>query len=150
MSGSPQYFYLLTQEKTMLSIINSQKLNASIGNKAIHLLKAGYKTGYLAVMGILLSAFLLASCASTGTDFNSDNVKKLKPGMTEEQVINLLGAKPMQRTKTGKGQEYMLSWAYSSAYALPFGIGTKSKAKGLIITFDGNKKMKEITSETNM
>ena len=134
----------------MSSIINAQKVNASIGNKVIHVVKAGFKTSCLKAMGIFLSAFLLASCASTGRDFNSDNVSKLKPGMTEEQVINLLGAQPMQRTKTGKGQEYMLSWNYASAYALPFGIGAKSKAKGLVITFDGNKKMREVTSETNM
>lgn len=134
----------------MSAIINSQKVNASIFSNIVQAAKARSQSSYLAVACILLSIFFLASCASVGTNFNSDNVKKLKPGMTEEQVINLLGAKPMQRTKIGKGQEYMLSWNYASATSLPFGIGASSKAKGLVITFDGNKKMKEITSETNM
>ena len=66
----------------------------------------------LLVLG--LSALALVGCASTrmGSDFNSENVNKLKVGKTiEKEVMQLIG-KPIQRTRSADGT-VILQYMYS-------------------------------------
>jgi outer membrane protein assembly factor BamE (lipoprotein component of BamABCDE complex) len=68
-------------------------------------------------IAILFSAAaLLAACA--GTSFNWDSARKVQPGMTQQQLTEIMGA-PYMVTSRGKNQV----WIYS--YASTFG-GAKS------------------------
>jgi hypothetical protein len=64
---------------------------------------------------LICLAFLTAGCASVGTDFNVATVQSLQPGMTEAQVIQILG-QPNTRTRLMDGSE-QLGWVYGHSSA---------------------------------
>ncbi len=82
----------------------------------------------------LMPLLFLTSCASIGTAYKHNNIKKLTPGMTEQAVISILGAEPIHRFDSQNG-EYSLQWMH-----LRIGIGT-GKASGVIIDFSSDNKM---------
>jgi outer membrane protein assembly factor BamE (lipoprotein component of BamABCDE complex) len=59
----------------------------------------------------LILSLLLAACASSGANFRDDRLGQLQPGMTEQEVIGVLGAQPVSRTYTGDGS-YIAMWQY--------------------------------------
>jgi len=82
----------------------------------------------------LLLAFLLASCASTGgKNFNETNVSQLHPGMTEQEVIQILEGKPSYHEYHADGT-YTASWIYTRANALTSSV----ESKLIYILFDKN------------
>jgi hypothetical protein len=58
--------------------------------------------------GFCLAVWLLAGCA--GTHFDWDNARKLKPGMTQPEVTQLMGSPYSVRTAPGK-TIWVWSWA---------------------------------------
>lgn len=56
----------------------------------------------------LLSIVLLTACA--GTNFEWDNARQIKAGMTEQEVTNIMGAPYLVRSESGK-----LTWVWSYA-----------------------------------
>lgn len=80
----------------------------------------------------LLLAFLLASCASTGgKNFNEANVSKLHPGMTEQEVIQVLEGNPSYHEYHADGT-YTASWIYTRANVL----ASSAESKLIYILFD--------------
>ena len=55
--------------------------------------------------------FLLSACA--GTNFSWDEVEKVKPGMSESEVIGILG-KPTARKQSG--DVVVLAWSHANAF----------------------------------
>jgi len=53
---------------------------------------------------------LIVGCASTkmGNDFNSENVSKLKVGVTTEQEVVQLIGQPSQRTRSSDGSVHLM------------------------------------------
>jgi hypothetical protein len=84
---------------------------------------------------------LLVGCASVGTNFDVATVQALKPGMTEAQVIQTLGA-PNSRTRMPDGSE-MFGWTYGHAAA--FG---SASGKAATLKFDAGGRYIGIMSTT--
>lgn len=60
---------------------------------------------------VAVVALFLAGCA--GTNFKWDDAYKIQPGMTEAEVIQILG-KPYQTLR--RGNETLLTWSYAEAF----------------------------------
>ena len=59
----------------------------------------------------LILSLLLTACASAGANFKEDRLGQLQPGMTEQDVIGVLGAPPVSRIYTADGS-YIAMWQY--------------------------------------
>ena len=62
-------------------------------------------------IGTLSAVILLASCA--GTPFKWEDVDKIKNGMSEAELVSILG-KPYSRTQTGN--TVILTWSSATAF----------------------------------
>lgn len=93
-------------------------------------------------LAVLTAVVLLVSgCASVGTNFDPAAVQSLQPGMTEAQVIQVLGS-PNSRTRLADGSE-MLGWTYGHAVA--FG---SASGKAAILRFGPDGRYVGIMSST--
>jgi outer membrane protein assembly factor BamE (lipoprotein component of BamABCDE complex) len=116
------------------------------------------KTLFNYIALIVVAVSLCLGCASTkrGSDFNSENISKLKVGITTEQeVIQLIG-QPTNRTRKSDGS-VILSYMYSpgqtihafSAITNPDLIQNAGKGrKTLTVILDADGKVKQF-SETS-
>ncbi|MFI4911327.1 MAG: outer membrane protein assembly factor BamE [Sedimentisphaeraceae bacterium JB056] len=96
------------------------------------------------VLTILLSmSFFLTSCTVVGTVYKHDNIQQLKVGMTEQEVINILGAEPFSRSALNGG--YLLQWQYSYGTAL-----ATCGARHLAVLFSNDGKMIKVTQDTRV
>lgn len=59
---------------------------------------------------VVVCVNLIVGCASTkmGNDFNSENVSKLKVGVTTEQEVVQLIGQPSQRTRSSDGSVHLM------------------------------------------
>jgi hypothetical protein len=57
-------------------------------------------------------ALLAAGCA--GTAFRWEDTERVKPGMTEAEVVAILG-KPYSRTQSSNGNK-ILTWSFATAF----------------------------------
>jgi hypothetical protein len=76
---------------------------------------------------VLTAVLLTAACASVGTNFDVATVQSLQPGMSEAQVVGLLGA-PNSRTRLPDGSE-MLGWTYGHGTAFGSASGKAAMLK---------------------
>ena len=60
------------------------------------------------IFPIIAACLTLSGCA--GTNFEWDNARQIKAGMTEQEVTNLMGAPYLVRSESGK-----LTWVWSYA-----------------------------------
>jgi len=60
---------------------------------------------------VLSSVIVLAACA--GTNFKWEDTEKIQNGMSEEEVVSILG-KP--RTRSQSGNVSSLMWVYATAF----------------------------------
>lgn len=90
--------------------------------------------------GILI-LLLLAGCASVGTNVNMATVDSLKPGMTQAEVISVVG-RPNVRTRLADGSE---QWIWSYGHANTFG-STKSNA--VMVKFGPDGRYLGVMSQT--
>ena len=93
---------------------------------------------------ILTLSLILAACASSGANFKGDRLNQLRPGMTEQTVINILGAKPVSRTYMADGS-YIAVWQYVHVVYVST---TDNKLVSLL--FDKNHKFVRIMSTVNV
>jgi hypothetical protein len=75
-------------------------------------------------------ALLLVACASSGTDFRIEDAQKVKIGMTEAEVVQIMGSKPSDVQATA-GSE-LWRWIH---VATPDG----SPSKSFAVKFVGGK-----------
>ena len=99
----------------------------------------------LPLLFVVFSLFLITSCISTGTEFNSDAIAKLKPGMLEENVVSILGGQAQTRTASSN-DSYVLIWSYSYSGFM----GLNTEVKSISILFDSKHKMKKIMTQARM
>lgn len=64
------------------------------------------------VMAMLPLMLWAAGCA--GTPFKWEDTEKVRDGMTEQEVVAILG-QPYSRTQSGKTR--ILTWSYSAAFS---------------------------------
>lgn len=84
---------------------------------------------------LILAIALLAGCASTGNNFNADNLARLEPGITTvAQASELLGAKPTQTINRPDGKKGVV-WQYVSSKAFS---GTDIKQAVLLFDAQGH------------
>lgn len=63
-------------------------------------------------IGILLAALTLFGCASSGKNFNADNLARLEPGITSvDETSEILGSKPIQTINRADGKKGIV-WQY--------------------------------------
>jgi len=86
----------------------------------------------------ILPLLFLTSCMVIGPVFHDEDVEKLEAGMTEQKVIEILGAKPTARSKHSDGS-YLLQWIYN--YVTDIGV---SGGRHIAILFSSEGKMIEI------
>lgn len=67
------------------------------------------------ILIIGLAIYLLAGCASAGRNFSFSEARKIQAGMSEQDVIRLLGPPSMVTTK---GDTQVWVWSYATAGAL--------------------------------
>lgn len=93
----------------------------------------------------LMPLLFLASCSTkdifVGDVYEHDNIQKLTEGMTEQEVISILGAEPSTRTIL-KNDNCLLQWYYTHA-----SLG-KAVSRHVAILFSSDNKMIKITSTT--
>ena len=90
----------------------------------------------------LVAGFLLGGCASTGTNFNPNAVSQLHAGMTESDVIVLMGHPNGQSSLPNGG--HILVWMHSTGTA--FGTG-EARSVSVLIGPDGT--MQRVLNETS-
>jgi len=87
------------------------------------------------------AALLLAACATVGTDYSQTTVESLRPGMTQAEVVSLLG-NPSSRTTLADGTE---QWMWVHAKANAFG---SARSKAVMLKFGPDKRFVEVMSAT--
>lgn len=97
----------------------------------------------LVIALLLLPLLFLTSCTVVGNVYKHENVEQLEPGMSEQEVIAILGAGPSSRSVAGDG--YLLQWQYSYGTALATGGG-----RHVAVRFSNDNKMVEITHDTRI
>ena len=80
------------------------------------------------------AGLLLAGCASVGTDYDVNALSQLKPGMSQSQVVGMLG-KPNTQARLPDGRT-VLVWSHSKASA--FG---HARARSVSLQFDADGKL---------
>ena len=92
----------------------------------------------------LMPLLFLTSCSTikVGDFYEHDNIEQLTEGMTEQEVISILGAEPSDRTTYMKNGNYLLQWHYSHASL------SKNGSRHLAILFSSDNKMIKITHAT--
>jgi hypothetical protein len=83
---------------------------------------------------MLGAAMLMAGCVSVGTNYDVNALSQLKPGMSQADVIGLLG-KPNTEAKLPDGKT-VLGWVHSTGTA--FG---GASARSVSLQFDPNGKL---------
>jgi hypothetical protein len=78
-------------------------------------------------LGALVCVVGLAGCAA-GTNFSWEDTERVHPGMTEQEVVAILG-KPYTRQQSN-GQTTKLVWAHAGAFSGP---------KAVSFTFENGK-----------
>lgn len=76
---------------------------------------------------------LLAGCATAGNDFSLTTVESLNAGMSQSEVIALLG-QPTGRTRLADGSSQLI-WSHAKANA--FG---SARSKAVVLRFDTDGK----------
>lgn len=79
---------------------------------------------------VWLLAGMLGGCAA-GTDFTWENARKIRPGMTAEEVHSLMGRPYMVRTV---GDRTIWTWSHATSFG---------GAKALAVSFDKDGKIIE-------
>jgi outer membrane protein assembly factor BamE (lipoprotein component of BamABCDE complex) len=107
-------------------------------------------TTFICIALGLTCVSLICGCVNTtqGSDFNSENVSKLKVGeTTEQEVIQLIG-QPIHVTRNSDGTAY-LTYMYSpgATYTVftPMSPTTRQQMKSLTVILDANGKVKSWT-----
>lgn len=85
----------------------------------------------------------LSGCASVGTDYSAAAVDQLRPGMTRDQVIALMGP-PNTETTLGDGRA-QLGWSHARSAA--FGATT---SKAIFLGFDAAGRYTGVSSASAM
>jgi outer membrane protein assembly factor BamE (lipoprotein component of BamABCDE complex) len=78
------------------------------------------------VLAVSLIAGLVVGCA--GTPFQREDTQKVRSGMTEAEVVSILG-NPYSRSQSG--DRSVLTWSYADAFGTP--------AKAVSYTFRGGR-----------
>lgn len=78
-------------------------------------------------LGMVVVCVTLAGCASSGTKFEWANASKVQVGMTEADLIAVMGGRPNAVTTRGNVQSW--TWIYVSAN--PLEIGSRRVSFGL-------------------
>jgi hypothetical protein len=93
------------------------------------------------VVAACAAALCLAGCASSGTNFDPVAASNVKPGMTKDQVIAMLGS-PNVVTTTADGRQ-VLAWTHVNVNGL---VGS-SQVRSVSFIFDeGGRVMKPMGS----
>ncbi|PIQ93574.1 MAG: hypothetical protein COY75_03165 [Nitrospirae bacterium CG_4_10_14_0_8_um_filter_41_23] len=92
----------------------------------------------LIVIGLILISCM--SCVTMGNIFSDDDVKKIKPGMLEEEVIAILKAEPNSRSEYPNGT-YLLQWMYS------YGTPVSGGGRHIAILFGPERRVIKITHQ---
>ena len=85
-------------------------------------------------IAILGAAMLMAGCVSVGTNYDVNALSQLKPGMSQTDVIGLLG-KPNSQVKLPDGKT-VLGWVHSTGTA--FG---SASARSVSLQFDADGRL---------
>lgn len=75
---------------------------------------------------LAISAFILNACIYSGPDFDMEDARKVKPGMTEAQVKNILGS-PNGTFVDTAGE----TWSWTHIRAIP----GKADIKSFVVRF---------------
>jgi outer membrane protein assembly factor BamE (lipoprotein component of BamABCDE complex) len=100
---------------------------------------------------------LLVGCVSSGRPINQTKVRQIQKGVSTRSDVELLLGKPTSVTETDGaiGKTTTLTYMHISANATPesfipyvglFVSGAESKAQSVIIVFDGDGKVKDISN----
>lgn len=90
---------------------------------------------YVLLLGVLVLAVVMVSCASVGRDFDSAKVPMVEIGKTTKADIEAWFGKPYQITAlSNMPSGGVLRYIYTSAKA-SYG-GMKSSGKSLVVDFD--------------
>lgn len=95
------------------------------------------------IVAAAAAALSVTGCASMGTNYSESAVQSLKPGMTQREVIALMG-EPNSRVRLDDGRE-QLGWTHSTANA--FG---SAKARAIYLGFDANGRYNGKSSSSQM
>ena len=98
-------------------------------------------------MGLGLLVFALLMACATGQTIRDEDVAKLKQGMSEEEVTQIIGLKPFSRNTSPDGS-YHLQWVASKTVSSPIPGMSKSERKDLVINFGPDRKMRRITHQS--
>lgn len=93
----------------------------------------------------VLTAGLLAACATVGGEFDSSNVSEIRTGQTtKSDVFNMFGRPTMKGLEDGQ-----VTWTYVDYQYRPNLFGG-SKGRELKVTFDKNDRVVSYSYNTNM
>ena len=90
----------------------------------------------------LTPLLFLTSCSIVGDVYEHDNIQKLTVGMTEQEVISILGSEPSERTTYIKNGNRLLQWHYTH-----ISLG-KAVSRHVAIIFSSDNKMIKIIHTT--
>ena len=96
------------------------------------------------ILAALVFALILTSCASTGANFKEGNLGQLQPGMSEQQVIGILGATPVSRAYIADGS-YVAMWQYIHVVYV-----TATDNKLISLKFDKNHNFVRLVNSVNV
>jgi outer membrane protein assembly factor BamE (lipoprotein component of BamABCDE complex) len=81
---------------------------------------AGSGDRYMRILGIVALGAALASCASSGTQFEWANASKVVVGMTENELVATMGGRP-NAVATKADNTQVWSWIYVSTSIVQVG-----------------------------
>lgn len=70
---------------------------------------------------LVVAALMLGGCASVGTSFEWANVRAVRVGMTEAELLSTMGGRPNSVTTAGGNQR----WTWIHVSSSPFQSGSK-------------------------
>lgn len=72
---------------------------------------------------------VLSACTTIGTDFDPDQARKIRRGMTRSEVVAIMGSPPSEVEGTN---DWRLTWIWQESDVVSFGARTKR----VTVTFD--------------
>ncbi len=102
-------------------------------------------TSLVLTISISCTAMGTSIGSSRGSSIRDEDVARLRPGMSEEEVIKILGSKPQSKLTQPNGNAEM-TWSYrSDGAAYSFG---KEENKVISVLFGPDGKMIRISQKT--